>query len=71
MRWIASIVHEVFGLFVDDGLFALAIILWLAVAALMLPLVPLPLAWHGPVLFAGLAVILSWNCLRHLPRRSI
>lgn len=70
MRWIATIAREVFGLFVDDGRFALTIILWLAVAALMLLLIPLPSAWHGPVLFAGLAIILGWSCLHHIARRS-
>ena len=70
MRWIAPIAREVFSLFVDDGMFALAIILWLAVTALVLPLIPLPSAWHGPVLFAGLAIILSWNCLRYITHRS-
>jgi hypothetical protein len=70
MRWITPIIREVFGLFVDDGWFALAIILWLAVAALVPRLIPLSFGWHGLLLFAGLAIILGWSCLRHIARRS-
>lgn len=29
MRWIKAIAGELFGLFVDDGSFAIAIIVWL------------------------------------------
>ncbi len=29
MRWIVTIVREIFGLFVDDGSFALAVLAWI------------------------------------------
>lgn len=70
MRWLTAIAREVFGLFVDDGRFALIILLWLAATALLQPLVPLPSVWRGVVLFAGLALALAWNCLRHIARRT-
>ena len=31
MKWLKNILREIFGLFVDDGTFALAILIWLAV----------------------------------------
>ena len=34
MHWIKTILGELYGLFVDDGAFALAIVVWLAVAFL-------------------------------------
>ena len=30
MKWIKNIFREIFGLFVDDGAFALAILIWLS-----------------------------------------
>jgi hypothetical protein len=68
MRWLSSIGREVFGLFVDDGSFALIILLWLAAVASLQALVPLPSLWRGPLLFAGLAVALAWSCLHHIAR---
>ena len=70
MRRIALILRELFGLFVDDAGFALTILVWLTRCALLLPQVPLPLAWRGALLFTGLAVILVWHCLRHTPRAT-
>jgi hypothetical protein len=68
MRWLVPILREIFGLFVDDGSLALIILCWLAAIALLPPLIPLPLAWRGAALFAGLAVTLAWSCVRHIAR---
>jgi hypothetical protein len=68
MRRLGPILHEIFGLFVDDGSLALIILCWLTVVGLLLPQVPLPLAWRGVALFAGLAISLAWRCLRHIAR---
>jgi hypothetical protein len=68
MRWLGPILREIFGLFVDDGSLALIILSWLTAVALLLPEVPLPLAWRGVALFAGLAITLAWSCLRHIAR---
>ncbi len=70
MRRISLILRELFGLFVEDAGFALTILVWLTACALLLPRVPLALAWHGVLLFTGLAVILVWHCLRHSVRRT-
>ena len=67
MRWLGPIFREIFGLFVDDGSVALIILCWLTAVAL-LPQVPVPLAWRGVALFAGLAITLAWSCLRQIAR---
>jgi hypothetical protein len=63
MRWLRSIAREVFGLFVDDGSFAIAILVW---AALVVGLARIAAAayWTGPALFAGLALILIESAMR-------
>jgi hypothetical protein len=66
MRWLVPIGRELYGLFVDDGRFALIILLWLAIVALSQPLIPLPSVWRGAELFAGLALALVWSCLHHV-----
>jgi hypothetical protein len=70
MSWIRSIVREVLGLFVDDGSFAIAIVVWLGVAVLLLPLIAAHKHWAGPALFGGLAVILIESVMRFSRRRG-
>jgi hypothetical protein len=70
MRWLKTILAELFGLFVDDIRFALAIILWLGFIWLGLPRLNLPAAWNGVILFAGLATILAQSALRTASRKS-
>jgi hypothetical protein len=65
MQWIQSVAREVWGLFVDDGSFAAAIVVWLAVALLGLRRVPWGVRWGGVALFAGLAIVLIENVLRY------
>lgn len=62
---------EAWGLFVDDGLFAGAILLWLVVGGLALPRFGLPSFLPGPLLFAGLAVILVAGGLRACRKRGV
>lgn len=64
MRWLKAIIAEIAGLFVDDGRFALAIIVWLGVLWWALPRLNLPAPWRGVILFVGLAVILVESALR-------
>ena len=52
------------------GSFALIIVAWLTCAGLAPLLIPLPDAWHGAVLFAGLAFALAWSCLGQKRRRA-
>lgn len=58
MRWLKTIWEEVFGLFVDDGAYALSILFWLAAIAALGLGFPAFRPWLGPLLFAGLATIL-------------
>jgi hypothetical protein len=64
MPWLSSILAEIWGLFVDDGTFALAILVWLAVYWVVLPHFGVPPELKGPILFAGLATVLVESALR-------
>jgi hypothetical protein len=64
MRWLKAVVGEIFGLFVDDGAFAIAIIVWLGAVWQVLPWLGVPTAWGGMILFAGLAAILVESAAR-------
>ena len=68
MKWIKNILREVLGLFVDDGSFALAILIWLCVIGLLATHGILASAVAGIVLFAGLALILVESSLRYARR---
>ena len=57
MRVLLGILRELWGLFVDDGLLAIGLILWVAVAALLVPAFGLS-AIGGPILFLGAALVL-------------
>jgi hypothetical protein len=70
MPWLKSIAREVVGLFVDDGSFAVAILVWLALAVAGLPHIEAHPRVAGPVLFAGLAFILVESVLRFSRRRT-
>ena len=69
MIWLKSIVREVLGLFVDDGSFAMAIVVWAGIVVLVLARVTLHASWTGPALFSGLAFILIENVVRTSRRR--
>ncbi|MFP5265881.1 MAG: hypothetical protein ACLGQU_00825 [Acidobacteriota bacterium] len=64
MRWIKTICKEGYGLFVDDGGFASAILAWVALVKLVLSRIPLLRPWQGIVLFVGLAAILVASAVR-------
>lgn len=71
MTWIKTILREIFGLFVDDTKFALAIILWVALVKVLLPRISIPPVWAGTIFFAGLALILAGSAeLYSRARRS-
>lgn len=71
MNIVRSICKEVFGLFVDDGSLALALLAWLAVVAGLRSALPAP-RLLAIVLFLGCAAILAENVLRqpHSGRRQ-
>jgi hypothetical protein len=58
VKRLRGILAQVYGLFVDDGRFALAILAWIGVVWKVLPWLGLAPEWAGVALFAGLAVIL-------------
>lgn len=64
MKWLRTIAHEVYGLFVDDGSFAIAIVVWLVVLKLLVLYTNLASHWSGFLLLAGLATILVESALR-------
>jgi hypothetical protein len=70
MKWLKNIFHEIFGLFVDDGIFAIAILLWLAVVRWTTPHLNIPSGITGVILFAGLALILTESATRYSRRKQ-
>lgn len=64
MRWLKPILREIYGLFVDDGSFAVAIVAWSLVVAVILPRVALPADVKAPILFVGFLLILLESTLR-------
>ena len=64
MRWLRTIAREVYGLFVDDGSFAIAIVVWLVALKVLVLYTNLASHWSGFLLFAGLAAILVQSALR-------
>jgi hypothetical protein len=65
MHWLRSIAREILGLFVDDGSFAIVILIWLILTIAVLPRVAPAAHWSAPALFAGLALILIESVLRY------
>ena len=64
MNLLRTVAAEAWGLFVDDGPFAVAILLWLALCWALLPRLGLPIPWPPLMLFAGLGAILVWSAIR-------
>ena len=62
MNFLASVVKEVFSLFVDDGSLAIGILV--AVGALAVAASLVPAAWLGALFFAALCLLLVENTLR-------
>ena len=59
-----TVLSEVWGLFVDDGSFAVAVVVWLGVAGLVLTHLCDLGGWAGVTLFVGLAAILVESVVR-------
>ncbi len=69
MPWIKNIFREVFGLFVDDGSFALAVLVWIGLVWFLWQ----RLHWAIPggiVLFVGLGCVLVESVLRFSKRTT-
>jgi hypothetical protein len=68
MNWLKTVLHEIFGLFVDDASFALATILWLVLVKVFAPHLRISSGWTGIILFTGLALILAESTTRYAKR---
>lgn len=64
-----SIASEFLGLFIDDKAFALSILIWVAVVGLFAKTNHFS-ALLGPLLFAGLALLLLVSVLRFARKRG-
>ncbi len=69
MNALKAMLREIFGLFVDDGSLAIAVLVWLALLRLLLPQLPVPAVWRGVILVAGLLGILLESALRRARQR--
>ena len=68
MTWLKTILDEGYGLFVDDGPFAAAILLWLGTVWAIAPHLVRAPEWQGIIQFAGLALILVESAARRARR---
>jgi hypothetical protein len=64
MNFIVKAFKQLIGLFVEDGTLAILLIVWVGIAALGLPRVPIDSSWDGVILFAGCVAILVENVVR-------
>ncbi|TAN04571.1 MAG: hypothetical protein EPN36_08295 [Rhodanobacteraceae bacterium] len=64
MGWLKTIATELWGLFVEDGRYALTIVVWLALVWLALPRLDLGRGWNAVILAIGLLLILLEGTLR-------
>jgi hypothetical protein len=65
MNYIKNIVYEIFSLFVDDGSFVLATLIWLGIMSWSVSHLSLAPATLGVVLFCGLVLILCESVTRY------
>jgi hypothetical protein len=70
MTRLISILREVFGLFVDDGSLAIAVLAWIGIVAFALPALGLPASMRAIILFIGCALILAENVARSARRSA-
>ena len=68
MNRVVALLRQGFGLLVDDGRLAAATVAWLLLAWAVLPRLARGTDWGGPILFAGLAVILVESTVRSAGR---
>ncbi len=59
-----AILQAFFGLFVDDGSLAINLLVWSAIAGVVLPRLSAGETWPAPLLFAGYLLILLENVIR-------
>jgi hypothetical protein len=59
-----SILEEVVGLFIDDGMLALLCVVLIALVTGGILLLGLPSLWGGTLLLVGCIAILAWSVAR-------
>lgn len=64
MNALRTVIHEFLGLVVDDVVFAVAVVGWIALAWLLSAHVLPPGPWAAALLFGGLGAILLENVAR-------
>jgi len=64
MNMLKTILEEVLGLFVDDGVLALLCVVLIAVVSGAVLLLGLPGLWGGALLLVGCIAILAWSVAR-------
>lgn len=69
MTWIKNVLREIFGLFIDDGAFALAILVWLGVVHWAARYIRFSSITLAVILFVGLALILLESATRYARRK--
>ncbi|MDE2127412.1 MAG: hypothetical protein KGJ62_12550 [Armatimonadetes bacterium] len=69
MNALKTAVLELYGLFVEDGSLAVAILVWAAVAVFVFPWVHAPGSWEAAVFFAGIIVLFLENIWRSARKR--
>ncbi|BDG71595.1 hypothetical protein [Roseomonas fluvialis] len=70
MGTLRAILHEIVGLFVDDGSLALALVVWCALVGLVMLAVPgVTMAAAGAALLAGCIAILLVNVVTAARKR--
>ena len=69
MKVVWTALQEVFGLFVEDGSLAVALLIWIGVATLVLSRWPGGAAWRAPLLCLGVMAILLENVWRSARRK--
>jgi hypothetical protein len=70
MKWLKAICREILGLFVDDGSFAVAILLWLGVVWFISRHMGPGSVWSAVTLPAGIVLILIESAVRFKKRKS-
>lgn len=68
MNWLRTVLTELWGLFVDDGRYAFAIVAWLLLAWRVLPRLGFGSGWNALVFAAGLLAILAESVIRRARR---
>ena len=64
MNTLKSILEEVVGLFIDDGMLALLCVVLIALVTGAILLLGLPGLWGGTLLLVGCIAILAWSVAR-------